>query len=559
MRRLFLLLSACLLSMQPVLAGSPVADMIVSGAPIYTVDGCRTWAESMAVKDGKIIFVGQESAARAFEGPATDHLKLHDGMILPGFHDCHVHPLESGIELGHCTLDGCESRKALFERIGSYAKEHAGDSWIVGSGWSLPLFPDANPQSADLDAIIPRQPACFISQDGHSAWVNSQALKLASIEKSTPEPPLGKIERDASGTPSGTLRESAIELVTSRQPKPTAKERLEGLIAALRLANRFGITSMQDANAGESYLQTYREAEQQGKLTCRMVTALHVDAQKGADQVDELRRLRERYTSTLVKPTSAKIFADGVIESHTAALLQPYTDKPDTSGVLNYSPPALQSIVEALDRAGFQVHVHSICDRAVSVALDSFEHCLTVNGRNDNRHQIAHLELIQPTDLPRFRKLGVVANFQAYWAFNDSYISQCTAPLLGPERSQRLYQIRSMLNTGAVIAAGSDWSVSSLNPLDAIQVAVTRLGLEDERSQPWLPAERVSLPDMLAAYTINGAYDNHEEKWTGSLECGKAADFIVLDKNLFDLSLHDIHKAKVLRTYLNGKLVYRNQ
>ena len=533
------------------------ADIVVTGAPIYTVDASRTWAQAMAVKDGKIVFVGDELGAKKYAGAGTQYVQLSGGMILPGFHDCHVHPAESGIELGRCTLDNCDSRELVLERIAQYVKEHQSESWIVGSGWSLPLFPDANPVKEDLDAIIPDRPACFISQDGHSAWANSKALKLAGLDQSTADPPLGKIERDAQGRPSGTLRESAVELVSNLQPKPTVEERECGLLKALDMANSFGITSMQDANVTEPYLQTYSSLEKAGKLTSRIVAALHVDPDKDVQQVEQLCRLRRQYSSALVKPTSAKIFADGVIESHTAALLQPYSDKPETAGVLNFPPQKMQSIVEVLDKNGFQVHVHAIGDRAVNVALNAFEHALSVNGYHDNRHQIAHLELIQPSDLPRFRKLGVIANFQSFWAFNDPYISKCTAPLIGPERSGRLYQLRSVFNTGAVIAAGSDWSVSSMNPLDAIQVAVTRLGLDDTSTAAWIPSERINLPEIVAAYTINGAYDNHNEKLCGSLESGKYADFIVLDKNIFDVPFSAIHNVHVQMTYLGGKLVYR--
>jgi predicted amidohydrolase YtcJ len=216
----------------------------------------------------------------------------------------------------------------------------------------------------------------------------------------------------------------------------------------------------------------------------------------------------------------------------------------------------MDEIVEALDKNDFQVHVHAIGDRAINVALNAFEHAIAVNGRNDHRHQIAHLELIRPSDIPRFRKLGVTANFEGLWAYKDPYISECTEPNLGPERSQRLYQIRTVFNTGAVISAGSDWSVTSLNPLDAIQVAVTRLGLSDSSGKPWLPEERMALSEMIAAYTINGAYANHEEKLNGSLECGKAADFIVLDKNLFDVPVSEIHNVRVISTYLNGHEVF---
>lgn len=533
------------------------ADLVITGAEIYTVDDCRRWAHAMAVSKGNIVFVGDDAGARAYVGPATEKIELHGEMILPGFHDSHVHPVESGIELSHCRLDDAAVAADILKRIAAYTKENPSSKWILGGGWSLPLFPDANPKKEDLDAIVSDRPAFFASQDAHSAWVNSAALKLAKIDRNTPDPPLGRIERNANGEPSGTLRESAVEMVSNLLPKHTESECLDGLRRALQMANGFGITSMQDAHCSEEFLQAYSDLANKGALTARIVAALYVDPQKDAGQVADLIQLRQKYLSSMVRPTSAKIFADGVIESHTAALMEPYSDKKESIGILNFAPDQMKSIVAALDKAGFQIHVHAIGDRAVNEALNALEFAKTENGVNDSRHHIAHLELVQATDIPRFRKLNIVANFQPFWAYRDPYITQCTEPLLGAQRTARLYQIGSMFKTGAVVAAGSDWSVTTLNPLDAMQVAVTRMGLNDTTGPAWLAEERVTLPEIISAYTINGAYVNHQEKVTGSLEAGKAADFVVLDKNLFTIALQDIHKTKVLMTYLNGRPVFK--
>jgi predicted amidohydrolase YtcJ len=513
----------------------------------------------MAVTDGKIVYVGEDKAARDLVGPATQQIALHGEMILPGFHDSHVHPIDSGIELALCRLDDASTRAEVLEMIKKYTKAHPDSTWITGGGWSLPLFPNASPSKEDLDAIIPDRPAYFVSQDAHSAWVNSKALKLAHIDKSTSNPPLGIIERNADGEPSGTLREYATELVGQLVPKPTMQERQEGLLRSLRMANGFGITSLQDANADEDSLKTYTEVANWRRLTVRVVAALHVNPSLGAEQIRGFVALRDKYLSPFVRPTSAKIFADGVVETHTAALSSPYTDKPNTSGMLNFRTDQLNSIVEELDKNNFQVHVHAIGDEAVHQALDALELAKSKNGQNDNRHHIAHLELIEPTDIPRFRKLNIVANFQPFWAYRDAYITQCTEPLLGAERTGRLYLINSVLKTGAVVAAGSDWSVTTMNPLDAMQVAITRKGLTDVSGSPWTPDERVSLAQIIAAYTINGAYVNHQEKETGSLEVGKDADFVVLDKNLFEIDPSTLHKVKVLMTYFKGQPVYKSE
>ena len=382
-------------------------------------------------------------------------------------------------------------------------------------------------------------------------------MKLAKVDRNTPDPPLGRIERKANGEPSGTLRESAVELVGNLLPKHTELECLDGLRRALLIANGFGITSMQDAHCSEEFLQAYSNLAKQGELSARIVAALYVDPKKDASQVADLIRLRQKYLSSMVRPTSAKIFADGVIESHTAALMEPYSDKPESTGILNFAPEQMKSIAAALDKNEFQIHIHAIGDRAVNEALNALEFARNENGPNDSRHHIAHLELVQASDIPRFRKLNIVANFQPFWAYRDPYITQCTEPLLGVQRTERLYQIASMFKTGAVVAAGSDWSVTTMNPLDAMQVAVTRLGLNDTTGPAWLPEERVTLPEIISAYTINGAYVNHQESVTGSIAPGKAADFVVLDKNLFTIAPQDIHKTKVLMTYLNGRPVFK--
>ncbi len=285
--------------------------------------------------------------------------------------------------------------------------------------------------------------------------------------------------------------------------------------------------------------------------------SLTVDESRDESQVDDLVRLRERYQAAGIRADSAKIFADGVIESGTAALLEPYIDVPHR-GELNFPPEVLDRIVTRLDKEGFQVHVHAIGDRAIRVSLDAFEKARSVNGPRDSRHHVAHIELFHPDDIPRFQKLGVVANFQPLWAYADTYITDLTEPQLGPERSRWLYPIGSLAKSGAILAAGSDWSVSSMNPLDGIQVALTRTDIDAPEGPPWIPEERVDLDTILAAYTRGGAYLQHEEALTGSLEVGKRGDLVVLEKNLFEIPETEIHRVRVLLTLLDGKEVFRD-
>lgn len=421
------------------------------------------------------------------------------------------------------------------------------------------MFPNANPGKAMLDQIVPDRPVFLVAADGHSAWVNSRALEIAGITRETPDPSNGRIERDGrTGEPSGTLREQALQLVAVHLPPYTPEEYRQGLKRALALANRFGITSFQEANATEEILRAYAELDRSGELTARVVAAMHVDPSKGAEQIRRLEQWKSRYQTAHVRPSAAKIFCDGVIESRTAALLEPYLGGTGGRGEPNLEPEALDRLAIALDRAGFQIHIHAIGDRAIRMALDAYAAAQTANGKRDSRHLIAHLELIDARDIPRFRQLNVIANFQPLWAYPDTYITQLTIPVLGPARSQWLYSISSVVKSGAVVACGSDWSVSSMNPLDAIQVAVTRRGLDEGPGAAWIPQQAADLASMLACYTINGAYSNFEEAETGSIEAGKSADLIVLDRNLFEIPPHQIHEAKVLLTLFEGREIFRD-
>jgi hypothetical protein len=533
------------------------ADLLFIHGAVQTMDAARSWATSVAVGRGRIVYVGTDADATRWRGPTTRVVDLAGRMLLPGFHDSHVHPVSSGIEMARCDLTAFTTREEVFAEIRRYAAAHPKDPWIIGSGWALPIFPGANPTRRELDQLVPDRPAYMTAADGHSAWVNTKALEIAGVTRETKDPPNGRIERDASSEPTGTLRESAKSLVADRLPKPTAEMFRDGLARGLEIANRYGITSLIEADADEEILEAYGDFEGRGKLTARVVASLAVDVARGPEQVAKLEALRTRYTRGRLHASAAKIFADGVVESETAALLEPYLDRPGWSGEPNLSPEAFGRLAVALDRAGFQIHVHAIGDRAVRMSLDALEAARNANGPRDARPLIAHLELIDPHDIPRFRKLDVLPDFQPLWAYEDAYIRDLTVPQLGPERSRWIYPIASVVRTGAVVVAGSDWNVSSIDPLEAIQVAVTRRDPNDPSSRTFLPEERVDLMTILAAYTINGAYASHEEKETGSIEPGKAADLVVLDKNLFEIPPEEIHEAKVLWTLLEGAEVYR--
>ena len=537
--------------------GEP-ADLVLRHGEIYTVDAARSWAEALAIRGDRIVFAGADAEAGAWIGPRTRVLDLDGRMVLPGFQDRHVHPVSGGVELLHCDLNGSRDRAEVLTRVRACAGKLGDRAWLLGGGWDLPLFPGGVADRRDLDAILPDRPALLSSADGHSSWVNSKALALAGVTAATPDPEGGRIERDAAGEPIGTLRENAAGLVERLVPEPTAEERQAGLRLAVERAHRFGIVALTEASAGPESLAAYDDLDRAGELGLRVVVSQLLAAQEGVAGIPALVARRSAPHAPHVRATAVKLFADGVIEAGTAALLEPYVGRPG-SGLPNWTAEKLRETVVALDRERFQVHVHAIGDRAIRDTLDALEAARAANGARDARPLVAHIQLFAPSDIPRFRRLGAIADFQPLWAYADSYIRDLTEPFLGPARSRWLYPIGSMARTGAALAAGSDWSVSSMNPLEAIEVAITRCDPEATTcEQPWIPEERVELATMLAAYTIGGAYAGFEERDAGSLEPGKLADLVVLDRNLFGIPPGEISNAKVLLTLFEGREVFRD-
>ena len=545
----------------PAAAPPAPADLVVRHARVYTVDAVRSWATTLAVRGGRFVYVGDEAGAEAHIGPATQTVDAGGRLILPGFHDAHVHPISADMEARQCDLNEAGSREAVLAAVRACAARDPAAAWIAGGGWDLTLFPDASPSKALLDAIEPARPVFLTAADGHSAWVNSRALAIAGITRETPDPERGRIERDpATGEPAGTLRESAVDLVGRHVPPASAADYRAGLDHALARFAEVGIVGVQEASAGREMLDAYLAADREGRLTVRVRASLRVDPGRDTDQIPDLVELRRAYTGRRLNAGTAKLFLDGVIEAKTAALLAPYVEGPGAPprrGDANYDQARLDRLVAALDREGFQVHMHAIGDRAIRMGLDAVERARATNGPRDARHHMAHIQLFDPADIPRFAGLGVVANFQPLWAYADSYIRDLTEPVLGPERSRWLYPIRSLVASGAVVAAGSDWSVSSPDPLRAMEVAVTRREPGAPIGPGWIPEEQVDLPEIVAAYTIAGAYLSVEERDSGSIETGKLADFVMLDRDIFGLPANAIHTAKVVWTVMEGKEVYQ--
>ena len=552
MKKWLLVLLPCLVlaSFAAALKDTPKAEkkanLALRNGKIYTMNSSRSWAESIAIQDGKIIYIGEDAGIAPWLDESTQSIDLRGKFVMPSFIDSHVHPVEAGVSMDRCDVLGLENKEQILAKLTECAKATPDAAWLLGSGWALPAFPQANPQKEWLDAIAPDRPALITGADGHSAWANSKALEVSGVTKDTPDPKDGRIERNANREPTGTLRETAIDLVQKHAPRATLEESLTGLQKALKEMHRFGITGYQDAVVtadilpGEYFIQggimTYSEAEKRGILNARVTGAMLADPdgdlKKILDQVIAFKKLREDFRTKNFSPTSIKIFEDGVIEAHTAAMLHPYLDKGDDTGKLIWEPEILNPFVELLDKEKFQIHFHAIGDRAVRIALNALESARKQNGPRDARPLLAHIELIDPGDVPRFAKIGAIPCFQPLWGFADAYITDLTIPRLGPDRSRWIYPMKSVANTGAVMAMGSDWNVSSVNPLEGIEVAVTRMNYEGAKSdtEVFIPDERLDLPTAIAAYTIGGAHANFWEKETGSLETGKSADLIVLIK-----------------------------
>ena len=545
------------------------ADTVFTGGPVFTATTVRNRAHAVAVSEGSIVAVGAgDGDLDDLIGPKTEVIDLSGRMLVPGFQDAHVHPVSGGLELLRCDLNEGSSATEYLDIIARYAAEHPDREWILGGGWSMSVFPGGTPTAAALDRVCPDRPVFLPNRDGHGAWVNSEALRRAGIDNNTPDPADGRIERDASGNPTGTLHEGAMSLVNTLLPENTLDDLTDALLTGQRYLHSFGITAWQDAIIGDygdltDPAAAYLRAADDGTLTARVVGALWWDRHRGVEQIPSLVQRREQYRSGRFAATSVKIMQDGVAENFTAAMLTPYCDghghSTDNSGISFVSPEVLAQAVPQLDALGFQVHFHAIGDRAVRECLDSVQAAIARNGRSDNRHHIAHIQVVHPEDIPRFRQLGVAANMQSLWATLEPQMVDLTLPFLGQNRAAWQYPFGDLLRTGAVLAAGSDWSVSSPNPLAAIHTAVNRSaapGFEEGEYDPFLPEQAIDLGTSLTAYTAGSTWVNHLDADTGTIETGKFADLTVLDRDPFDGPADQIGATRVLQTFVHGERVY---
>lgn len=542
---------------------SVTGDLIITGGRLFSSGGVSS--ASLLVRDGVILATGE--AAEALARTDAAHIDAAGGLVAPGFQDSHVHPFHGGIELAGCNLSGGRNAHDYLATIETYARAHPEKEWITGSGWAMDAFENGVPTAAALDRVVPDRPAYFPNRDRHGAWVNSLALAAAGITRDTPDPAHGRIERDADGEPIGMLQEGAMTLIDRLLPEKSEAELDEAFGLAQQKLFSWGITAWQDAIVGAfagapDTLPAYLRLAESGALKARVVGALWWDRGRGTEQVAELVERRMMGAVGRFSATSVKIMQDGVAENFTAGMLEPYLDAhghpTGNSGDSFVDPIALTDIATVLDAFDFQLHFHALGDRAVREALDAIEAAQASNGRRDLRHHLAHLQLVHPDDVPRFAQLGATANIQPLWARHDAQMDELTIPFLGERRTSWQYPFGSLARAGARLASGSDWPVSTANPLEIMHTAVNRSGphAEGDAARPMLGEQALTLADALIAHTLGTAYINHDDARSGTLDLGKAADITILDRDILSRPTNEIGDASVRYTIIGGEVVY---
>ncbi|MFG2112012.1 amidohydrolase [Streptomyces sp. NPDC048718] len=539
------------------------ADLVFTGGPVFTGDPARTRATSLAVSGERITAVGHDEV-RELIGPRTEVVDLAGRLLIPGFQDAHIHAVFGGMELAECDLTSAEDADAYLRTVAAYAAAHSEERWITGGGWSMDSFEGGLPTRRQLDSVVPDRPVLLINRDHHGSWANTRALELAGITAATPDPADGRIERDTDGVPTGMLQEGATALVSRLIPPTTPADRLAGLLRAQTLLHSLGITGWQDAILGEfsgrpDPSDAYLAAARDGSLTARVTGALWWDRARGAEQIPELAARRAALGHGRFRAGSVKIMQDGIAENFTAAMTSPYLDAcgcaTANTGLSFVDPEALRTHVTALDARDFQVHFHALGDRAVREALDAIEAALAANGPRGNRHHLAHLQVVHPEDLTRFARLGALANIQPLWAAHEPQMDELTVPFLGPERAAWQYPFGALVRAGATLVAGSDWPVSSPDPLAGLHVAVNRRLPEATDDRVFLPEQRLDLTTALAAYTAGSAHANGHDD-AGSLRPGHLADLVVLDRDILTGPPGEIADARVEQTFVGGVRVH---
>lgn len=543
------------------------ADVVFRGGAIFTEGQSSSRPADVAILDGIIVAVGDDVDAHI--GTSTQIVDLAGRLLVPGFQDAHAHPVMGGVEMLQCDLTESESAEDCFELIAAYAAANPDAEWILGGGWSMEYFEGGTPTRQALDAIVSDRPVLLLNRDHHGSWVNSLALHKAGITADTPDPIDGRIERETDGAPSGTLHEGATDLLSAVRPSIDDDLAYRGLLAAQADLLSFGVTGWQDACVGSAFgmpdiLPVYLRAVANDDLLGRVTGALWWERGDGIAQLPSLLERRDRVAGLAraerFTASTVKIMVDGVAENFTAAMSAPYLDdhghSTDNAGLSFIDSEELKRFVTALDAEGFQVHFHALGDRAVSEALDALQAAQDTNGRTGNRHHLAHLQVVDDRDIPRFVELEASANLQSLWACVEAQLLELTFPFLEPELIRQHYPFGSLDRAGVKLVAGSDWPVSSANPMLAIHVAVNRVAPGTDNPPLGEEREKLSLATALTAYTAGTAFINGRDTSTGRIEVGYLADLAVLDRDPFTGLSADIHQSTVESTWIDGQCVY---
>jgi len=542
-------------------------DRILFNGNIWTGDGAQPSAEALAISGDKIIGVGTNAEIKKLAAPDTAIVDLHGRFVIPGFQDSHLH--FPGPSINEVNLVGADTLEDFQHRIVEFAKTHPALPWIVGSGWGYAIFPDKIPDKKYLDAIVPDRPVYVTERDGHMGIANSKALALAGVDRSTPDPPNGHIMRGVKGELTGELKESAQGLLDKYIPPPTDDDRYVSVLEHMDQAAAAGLTSVQNASWAPETWPAYLRAASEGKLKVRFRFAPIILPKEGGSptghklktpltvaDLAHYRELRDTFRGPYLQFGTIKGFLDGTIDAKTAAMFDPYVG--GGSGIPFWDQDDLNQTVALYDREGFQIMLHAIGDKAIHMALDAYEYAAKTNGTSGRRHRVEHGELPRLDDLPRFKRLGVIASTQAMFASPDPTALQNFAVVLGPERASHADAFKLYDDAGAVQAFGSDWPVFPFTPLLGIYTATTRMTPEGTPAGGWYPQNRISAEAALRHFTRDGAYASFAENIRGSLTAGKLADIVVLSADILTIPPEQIAKTKVLLTVMGGKDTYRS-
>lgn len=536
----------------------PRPDLILVNGDVRTLDAHFPRVRALAVRAGRVAALGSDAEIGALAGPGTKVIDAGGRLVLPGFHDTHLHVQDGGQHHAE-SADLSEARtvEELQAKLRAFAASHDRD-WVYGAFYYSGVFGEHNLNARVLDAAVPDRPCLIMASDGHNGCINSAAIARVGLTASTPDPENGHFVKDAKGAPTGLLYERATTWVEDRKPAPSDADFAEGVRFAQGHANAHGLTGLLDASVGERHARVYRRLVEADALTARILATVRIDPSETiAAAVARAETLRRECQSEMFRIHSAKFFLDGVIENRTAAMIEPYSDAAGGNAPLMFSPNQINDMFVAFDAARFQIHVHAIGDLAVRAALDGIAAARAENAPWPAWHQIAHVQCIDPADIPRFAELGVVANIQPLWARAEPSVTDVAVPMVGPERARWIYAFRSLRDAGALLALSSDWTVSTLNPFEIIETAITRQPPKKEGSlAPFLPEERLTLEECVEGYTLNAAMAGWRSHETGSLSPGKWADLILLDRDIYAVNPYDIGDTRVLMTLLAGREVW---